>query len=370
MTVGALLDAGADAEVLVHALDSLGTGARFRVEKTSRRGIAASQFVVEGTDSKKHRHLYHIVSMIDGSRLSERARRDAKTVFQVLAEAEAKVHGTEVEKVHFHEVGAVDSIADICGACAAFDQLGVDAIVTSPVNVGSGTVKTEHGVLPVPTPATALLLAGRPVYSRGPALELATPTGAAIAVALSRDFGPLPPMSIERIGYGAGTRDFVEHANVLRVMVGSASSASESTVITVIEANIDDSTPEVLGYAMEQLLEAGALDVTLEALLMKKNRPGSLLRVIAKPEDRERLAALVFQETSTLGVRLYSAERRVEARRMVEVQTSHGTVRVKVAGNGSFAPEYEDCRELARRTGTPLKQILAEANHEYLKTTR
>jgi len=291
-------------------------------------------------------------------------------VFQRLGEAEAKVHDIPLEKVHFHEVGAVDSICDIVGACIAFDLLGVGAIYSSPLNLGSGTAKTEHGVLPVPAPATAELLAGRPVYARGPSVELTTPTGAAIASTLAVEFGPLPPMRITATGYGAGDKDFPEHANVLRVIVGETTGAEESTMVAVLEANIDDSSPQVLGYAMERLLEAGALDVTLESVLMKKNRPGTLVRVIARPEDREALAQLLFAETSTLGLRTYSAERRVKARRLVEVETPHGKVRMKIAENGSFAPEYEDCRKLARTTGVPLKQILAEANLAYLKNIR
>jgi len=246
----------------------------------------------------------------------------------------------------------------------------VDAVYSSPLNVGSGTVKTEHGVLPVPAPATAELLHGKPVYARGPAMELTTPTGAAIASTLAVEFGVMPPTHISATGYGAGDKDFPEHANVLRVMIGEASGAVESTTISVIEANIDDSTPQVLGYAMERLLEAGALDVTLESVLMKKNRQGTLLRVIAKPEDREGLAQIVFAETSTLGLRIYPAERRVKARGIVEVQTSHGKIRIKISENGSFAPEYEDCRKLARETGLPLKEILAEANLAYLKNSR
>lgn len=367
MTVGALVDAGADAAALIAALDSLATGAQFTVEKTKRRGIAASKFHVNGTDSKKHRHLPHIVQMIDGAALSERARANAKLVFQKLGESESSVHGTPIEKVHFHEVGAVDSIADIVGACVALDLLGVEAIVCSPVNVGSGTVNTEHGIMPVPAPATALLLKGKPIYSRGPASELATPTGAAIVTALAGDFGAMPSLRIESIGYGAGDKDFPEHANVLRAMIGESSGARESTMVEVIEANIDDSTPEVLGWAMEKLLDAGALDVTMQALLMKKSRPGTLLRVLARPEDREKLAGLMMTETSSLGVRFYSAERRVQARRIVEVETPHGRARVKVAENGAFAPEYEDCRTLARNTGLPLQQILSEVSQAYTK---
>lgn len=370
MTVGALIDAGADGVALIQTLESLGTGAKFEIEATSRRGIRASKFHVRGGDAKVHRHLKDILGLIDRSAASDRAKQNATAVFERLGEAEAKVHGIPLAKVHFHEVGAVDSISDIVGACAGFDLLGVDAIYSSPLNVGSGTVKTEHGMLPVPAPATAELLVGKPVYARGPAVELTTPTGAAIAVTLAKEFGPLPPVRITATGYGAGDKDFAEHANVLRVLLGETSEARESTTVAVLEANIDDSSPQVLGYAMERLLEAGALDVTLEYVLMKKNRPGTLVRVIAKPEDREALAQMMFAETSTLGLRIYSAERRVQARRILEVETPHGKVRIKIAGDGSFAPEYDDCRELARTTGVPLKQILAEASLAYLNNNR
>ncbi|HLJ46833.1 MAG TPA: nickel pincer cofactor biosynthesis protein LarC [Bryobacteraceae bacterium] len=370
MTVGALLDAGADQAALFAALGSLDTGASFSCEKTKRRGIAASKFTVTGGESKSHRHLPHILDLIEHADLPPRAKQNAARVFQRLGAAEAKVHNVPIEKVHFHEVGAVDSICDIAGACTALELLGIDEIHSSAVNTGSGTVKTEHGVLPVPAPATAELLTGRPVYARGPSVELATPTGAAIVSELAASFGSLPAMRVAAIGYGAGDRDFPEHANVLRVIIGEPSGAAESTSVSVIEANIDDSSPQVLGYAMERLLDAGALDVTLESVLMKKNRPGVLLRVIARPEQAENLAQLIFAETTTLGLRLYTAERRVKARTIVEVATSHGNVRVKVSENGSFAAEYDDCRELARSTGTPLKEILAEAHLAYLKSNR
>ena len=370
MTVGALIDAGADLPSLIEALNSLATNATFRVEKTKRRGMAASKFSVDAVDEKKHRHLHHITGMIEKSALSARARNNALLVFGKLAEAEAAAHGVEIKKVHFHEVGAVDSIADICGACVALDLLDVDVVVTSPVNVGSGTVNTEHGVLPVPAPATARLLLNRPVYSRGPAMELTTPTGAALASALSREFGPMPAMTISAIGYGAGDRDFPEHANILRATIGKLSGAPEATTVAVIEANIDDSTPEVLGYALERLLAAGALDASLEPIYMKKNRPGVLLRVVARPEDRETLAEIVLSETSTLGLRIHSADRRIQSREIVEVVTPHGAVRIKVAGQGGYAAEYEDCRKLALASGVPLRQIVAEANYEYLKNRK
>lgn len=370
MTVGALLDAGADRKALIAGLDSFQTGAAFRVEKTKRRGIAASKFYVDGTDSKKHRHLPQILQMIENSSLPETAKSNASTIFQRLGEAEARVHGVPIEKVHFHEVGAIDSICDIAGTCLGLFLLSIEEVYASPVNVGSGTANTEHGVLPVPTPATADLLAGKPVYSRGPSLELTTPTGAAILAALAKNFGPMPPMKLLSSGYGAGDRDFPEHANVLRVVVGERSGATESVTVSMIEANIDDSSPQVLGYAMERLLAAGALDVTLTPVSMKKNRPGMVLSVIARPEDRERLMALIFAETSTLGVRFHEAERRVKARTIIEIETPHGNVQIKAADDGTFAPEYEDCKRLAAETGLPLRQILDEANQAYRKLIR
>jgi len=370
MTVGALIDAGANAEALTHALGTLSTGAEFRVEKTKRRGIAASKFYVEAGEAKAHRHLSHIVKLIDAGDLSARARENAKAVFEKLGAAEARVHGTSIEKVHFHEVGAVDSICDIVGACVALDLLGVEEVHASAINVGSGTVNTEHGVMPVPAPATADLLAGKPVYARGPAMELTTPTGAALVATLAASVGAMPPMTIAACGYGAGDRDFPEHANVLRAVIGEKTHASESTTVSVMEANIDDASPQVLGYAMERLLEAGALDVTLEPVLMKKSRPGHLLRVIAAPADQESLAQLIFAETTTLGLRLYKAERRVKARGFTEVRTAHGSIRIKTSENGSFAPEYEDCRKIAREQNLPLREVIAEATLAYLKNDR
>jgi uncharacterized protein (TIGR00299 family) protein len=368
MLVGALADAGAPPARIAHDLSMLHTGAEFHFEKTMRCGISAMKFRVSGGATHKHRHLPDILRMIEQAELAGRVKRDAMAVFERLGQAEAAVHQVPVEKVHFHEVGAVDSIADIVGACLALDLLGIQEVHCSAVNTGSGSVKTEHGILPVPAPATAALLAGKPLYARGPEVELTTPTGAAVAVTLATRFGPLPAMLLAATGYGAGDRDFPEHANVLRVMVGEGSSAAEANTVSIIEANMDDMSPQVLGYAMERLMENGALDVSFSPVFMKKNRPGTLLRVIARPEDQEKLAAIVLSETSTLGLRIYPAERRVQARRLVEVATPHGTVRVKVSDTGSYAPEYEDCRKLAIESGVPLKQILAEANMAYWKT--
>ena len=246
----------------------------------------------------------------------------------------------------------------------------VTQIVSAPLNVGSGTASTAHGLLPVPAPATAALLHGKPIYSDGPAVELTTPTGAALAVTLAREFGGLPPLKIAAMGYGAGGYDFPERANVLRVILGEETGAAEATTISVLEANIDDLSPQILAYAMERLLEAGALDVTLQAIEMKKGRPGTLLRVLARPEDREALVQVIFAETSTLGLRTYAADRRVQARHWVDVETPQGKVRMKVSGEGAYAPEFEDCRRLARESGVPLKHVIAEANFAYLKNSR
>jgi len=370
MTVGALVDAGADATLLVDGLRSFGTGAAFEIEKTRRAGIAATKFRVVGGETSRHRHLPQILKMIDGSALPQRAKENAAAVFRRLGEAEARVHGVPVEKVHFHEVGAVDSISDIAGACFALELLGVEAVFSSALNVGSGTVETEHGTLPVPAPATAALLEGKPVFSKGPAMELTTPTGAALAATLATAFGPMPAATILSAGYGAGDRDFPGQANVLRALIANRTSASETVTVSVIEANIDDSSPEVLGYAMERLLEQGALDVTLTSQMMKKQRPGCLLRVIARPADQEMLASLVMRETTTLGVRVYAAERRVQERESVTVATPFGEVRIKTGEGGGFSPEYDDCRRLARECGIPLKQVIAEASYSYLKSTR
>jgi uncharacterized protein (TIGR00299 family) protein len=367
MLVGALADAGASDTVLCGALTSLGTGASFRFEKTKRGGIGATKFHVDGGEQHTHRHLPHILKLIEQAGLPPRVKDNASAVFHRLGEAEARVHQVPVERVHFHEVGAVDSICDIVGACLGFELLGVEEIHSSPLNLGSGTVKMEHGVLPVPAPATAALVEGRPVYARGPEVELTTPTGAALATTLAVRFGTLPAMRIAAAGYGAGSHEFKEQPNLLRVLVGEKTGASEAATVAVIEAHIDDSSPEVLGYALETLIAAGALDAALAPLTMKKGRPGVLLRVLARPEDQEMLAQLVFAETSTLGLRIYQAERRVETRHTVEVETPHGKVRMKVSGQGHFAPEYEDCRKLAIETRTPLKDIIAEANLAYLR---
>jgi uncharacterized protein (TIGR00299 family) protein len=366
MLVAALADAGADRDVITRSLKSLALEGDIAWDNVRRRGMAAAKFRVTLGESSAHRHLSDILQLIDAADLPVPVKSTSAHVFQILGEAEARAHGIAIEKVHFHEIGAVDSICDIVGICLGLYLLNVEKIYCSPINVGSGTVKTEHGVLPVPVPATAQLLQGRPIYSRGPAIELTTPTGAVIVAALAESVSAMPPMKIRSIGYGAGDHDFREHANIVRVMIGEPTSAPEHTTVSVIEASIDDASPQVIAWATEKLLEAGALDALVLAAQMKKNRPGVILQAIAPPEKREELIALIFRETTTLGVRFYSAERRVQTRDWVEVKTVHGAIRVKTAPDG-FAPEYEDARRIAAETGVPLKEILAAAAHEYLK---
>lgn len=390
MTVGALIDAGADAHKLIHGLEHLGLGAKYKATKTVRYGITATKFDVligdqpadhvhhhdhdhdhdhthEQTHDHSHRGLTQILELIDKAKIPAPVKASASRVFQILGEAEASVHGLPIEKVHFHEVGAVDSIADIVGTCYGLHLLKVDEVYSAPINVGSGTVKAAHGMLPVPAPATALLLKGKPIYVDGPAFELTTPTGAAILAALAKGYGNMPSLSISSLGYGAGTKDFSNRANVLRITIGDKLDSVEAQTVLLIEANIDDSSPQVLGYTMDQLFLAGALDVTLTPVLMKKNRAGHILTVVAKQEDKDALSNLILRETTTLGLRISSAERRTLAREFTEVKTPYGPVRIKVTANG-FAPEFDDCQALAREKNVPLKEVLSAANFAYLKT--
>ena len=367
MTVGALVDAGADWQALESALRSLGLEAEYQLEKTKRKGVAASKFSVRFAEQKKHRHLPHVEKIILAGELSDRARANALAVFRRLGEAEAKSHNVPIEKVHFHEVGAIDSISDVVGACVALDLLSVDEVRCSQINVGSGTVETEHGTLPVPAPATAELLKHAPVYAAGPQMELTTPTGAALVSTLAQEFGPLPAVRILSQGFGAGDRDFPQQPNVLRVLIGERTQAAESTTVTMLEANIDDSSPQLLGYTMERLFEAGALDVTLTPVIMKKNRPGTIVSVMAVPETAEQLAGILFAETTTLGIRSYTASRRVLARRFCEIETRYGKIRIKYTDAGAFSPEYDDCRRAALEHNVPLRAVTAEAGDAFRK---
>ena len=369
MTLGALVDAGCRLELLRDGLNGLQVpGWSLSSEKVWKNGMAATFVGVTTEDQTKHRSFAAILEILDKSRLSDTVRKNAAAIFRGLGEAEASVHDVPLEKIHFHEVGAVDAIVDIVGACIGFEALGIRKFACSPVNVGGGTAKMAHGVLPVPAPATAKLLQGRPTYSNGVQRELVTPTGAAIVATLCDQFGPQPPMSVSAIGYGAGSADLAGQPNVLRIMLGETAekvALGFDEEISVIEANLDDMNPQIYGYFLEKALASGALDVYTTPVQMKKNRPGTLLTLLCKPQDTNALISLVFAETTTFGARTYSAQRRTLPRESVNVHTKFGDVRIKLSRvNGSIrhvAPEYEDCRKLATEKNVPLHEVIDEA---------
>jgi len=415
MFLGALVDAGVSPKLLEDAVAALDIGARLAISRVARGGISATKVDVyadgekdlprevfwkqqwqdhaqahshshghehsHGDSREDHDHdhgrgLAEIREIIAKAAISSTAKATAIRIFEALAEAEAAIHNTSVEQVHFHEVGAVDALVDIVCAAVGAESLAVEEWVCSPLNVGGGIVQCAHGTLPVPAPATLKLLQESPVYSSGPQVELVTPTGAAIVKTLSRRFAPFPAMKIEKAGYGAGTRDFPEHPNLLRLTIGEASpsASAPSDQITVLEANLDDLSPQVLAYAMDRLLAEGALDVFSIPVQMKKSRPGALLTVLAKMEDANRLTKLIFAETTTLGVRRREEQRQTLSRRWETVDTTWGPVRIKIASmNGTvsnYAPEYEDCRTLAEAQHVPLRTVLQEAIQQYLRIER
>jgi len=400
MFLGALLDAGLTASVLEETVAALSVGARLEIARVTRSGISATKVDVwvgsekdlpreqvshaheqehahHHHDGHPHRGLKEVREIICHAKVAPAAQERALAIFQALGEAEAKIHNTDVEKIHFHEVGAVDAIVDIVCAAVGSLALGVDEWVCSPLNVGGGTVECAHGRFPVPSPATVELLRGAPVYSSGVDAELVTPTGAAIVKTLCARFASFPAMKIAATGYGAGSRDLPGQPNVVRLTVGetvetqpAASQGIPEDTITVLEANLDDLNPQVFGYVMESLLAKGALDAFGTPVQMKKNRPGMLLTVLSRPEDASRLAMMVFSETTTLGIRMRREHRQTLIRSSVAVQTPWGEVRMKVANlNGSivnYAPEYEDCRRIADQHKIPLKQVMQEATRQYL----
>jgi uncharacterized protein (TIGR00299 family) protein len=370
MTLGALLDAGVELAAVQAGIDSLGLpSCRLVVQEVKKAGFRATQLTVEHEPEHKHRHLHHIEAMIAGSTLNERQRAMARRIFGKLAEAEAKVHGTTVEKVHFHEVGAVDSIADIVGSAIAWDLLGVERIVCSPVPTGAGFIEIAHGRCSIPAPATGELLRGVPLASFDVEGELTTPTGAAIVAALVNEFGPLPSMTVERIGYGAGQKDF-KHPNLLRLLVGETPSGpTTADTIVLLETNLDDTTGEAVGYCIERLWQAGALDVSTMAIAMKKSRPGVLLAVQCRPADAEKLAEIVFRETTALGLRRSTIERMTLARRAVTVSTRFGGIAGIVAalpgGGERFSAEYAACASIAVEKGIALEEVQLAARQAF-----
>jgi pyridinium-3,5-bisthiocarboxylic acid mononucleotide nickel chelatase len=364
MTLAALVDAGVSLDALNAAIGSLGLpGCRLRTAEVKKNGFRATQITVDYEPEHAHRHLSHILAMIDAGQLSPRQKDLARRIFTRLAEAEAKVHGTTVEKVHFHEVGAADSIADIVGAAVGWDMLGVDRIVASPVPTGMGKVRIAHGECSIPAPATAELLRGVPLAESAIEGELTTPTGAAILATLADSFGPLPAMKIERIGYGAGHKDFAERPNILRLLVGKTleAPADDAEQVCVLETNLDDISGEMIGYCTARLWEAGSLDVFTTAIQMKKNRPGVKLTVLCRPEDAAAVEDILFSETTTLGVRRWTVARTVLRRQPHSVTTPWGPVEGKIGwlrdGQPRFAPEFESCRRVAEAHSVPLRDV-------------
>ncbi len=374
MTLGALIDAGVELPALDAKLRRLQLPDwKISAEKVKRGAIFATKVNVETSEHHHHRGLTEILRLIEKANLTPRITERATRIFRRLGEAEAKVHRIDVEKVHFHEVGAVDAIIDIVGAAVGFELLGIDEFACSSLDVGAGSVRTAHGILPVPAPATAELLRGAPTYSSGVAKELVTPTGAAIATTLANRFGEMPAINLQSIGYGAGSADLAERPNVLRLLVGDAVGIEKGerwdAPVSVIEANLDDMNPQLYGYFVEQALSAGALDVFSTSVQMKKNRPGILVTLMCESASVNKLIDLIFRETTTIGVRTHEVRRRTLEREFVPVQTPFGEVRMKVSRmNGTMlnaAPEYEDCRRIAAQKGIPLKQVIALANFHY-----
>jgi len=368
MILGSIIDAGLDPEQLRSELAKLHlTHYELETRKVTKRGIGGSQVTVRIDDDHHHhhhRHIHHIEKIVEASDLDEYVKRLSINIFARLAEAEARVHRTTVEHIHFHEVGAMDAIIDVVGSVAGLFALGVEKVYCSPLHVGTGTVQCAHGTLPVPAPATAELVKGKPVYSTGVEGELLTPTGAAIVTTLSCEFGPMPLMTVEKVGYGAGTSE-PAIPNLLRLIIGESSEELQGydlERVAVAETNIDDMNPQIYDYMIQKMLDMGALDVFLVPMQMKKNRPGTLLTTICTPERIGEFSDFLLKETTTIGLR-WRIDNRVKAHRSIkEVQTKYGPVKIKVAEvNGSTintTPEYEDCKRLALEKKIPLKQVM------------
>ncbi|MFN2512225.1 MAG: nickel pincer cofactor biosynthesis protein LarC [Pyrinomonadaceae bacterium] len=363
MILGAMIAAGVEPRVLLGQLSLLNVhGYSVEVQTVDRSGISATYARVQVPPEHTPRHLGDILKIIHDSKLSDAVKDRAGKVFSRLAEAEARVHNEPVERVHFHEVGALDAIIDVVGAAICFDLAGIERFVCSPLHVGSGSVEMAHGRFPVPPPAVTELLRGAPVYSTDIKGELVTPTGAAIIATVCSEYGPLPTMELQRTGYGAGTRQYEKFPNVLRVLIGETELQTPGAErLWMIETNVDDMSPQVFGHVMARALEMGALDCYFTAIQMKKDRPGVLLSVLCRPEHKESLADMLFAETTTLGVRSYAVERRALERDIVRVETQYGPIDVKVARlNGHVVtemPEYEQCRAAARNASVPLRVV-------------
>jgi hypothetical protein len=371
MILGALIDAGLSPQRLREEFKRLRLpNVHLRVQKVLKRGISGTRVIVEGKSEKgSHRNLKEILGILGRSSLGAEVKEKSEKIFKRIASVEAKIHQVPMEEVHFHELGGLDSVVDIVGAVWGIRQLGIEKIYVSKVNVGAGFVNCEHGLLPVPAPATLSLMEGKPIYSSGVERELLTPTGAAILTTLGSEFGPMPRINVEQIGYGAG-RDDLPHPNLLRLVIGTSESASGKETVAVIETNIDDMNPQLYDYVMERLLAKEVLDVFITPVLMKKNRPGHLLTVICPPGKLPSVAEFLFRETTTLGLRWHEEEREKADREIVDLRTKYGKVPFKLARwEGrivNLSPEYDVCKKLALGRGVPLKEVFEEAKRSAL----
>lgn len=372
MIVGALIDAGASFDELQKQLAGLNVpGYQLKAEKVKKQGFAATKFdvLVDANLPKPHRHLKHVEQIINDSQLSSRVKERAIAIFRRLAMAEAKAHGSTIEKVHFHEVGAIDAIVDVVGTVICLDLLGIEEVRCSPLVVGSGTVMCEHGLMPVPAPGTVGLIEGFPVAASDETGELLTPTGAAILTTLATQFGPTPSMTLQATGCGAGTRDGKTRPNLLRILLGEADSVGQTDEVVVLEANLDDTTGQVIAQAIDRLFEAGALDAFCTPITMKKGRPAVMVTVLAEPASADTLERVLFEETPTFGVRRHLAQRRKLQRQWEPVETPFGTIRIKTGTLGekivSATPEYEECRQAAQAYGVAVREVIEAATAAY-----
>jgi len=366
MILGSLIDAGLSARLLKEELKKLRIPTiHLKVKKVLKSGLSATQVIVEGKSEKKsHRNLKEILRIVERSGVEAKVKERSKEIFKRIASVEANIHQTQMGEVHFHELGGLDSIVDIVGSVWGIQKLGIEKILVSKVNVGGGFVKCEHGILPVPAPATLSLMEGKPIYSSGVERELLTPTGAAILTTLGTEFGSMPPMKVERIGYGAG-RDNLPHPNLLRLIIGTSESSLPRERVTVVETNIDDMNPQFYDYVIEKLLAIEVLEVFITPILMKKNRPGHLLTIICPSEKLPFVTKFLLRETTTLGLRWHEEEREKSDREILSEETKYGKIRFKLARwEGrivNLSPEYDDCKRLALENRVPLKEIFEEA---------
>ncbi len=364
MFLGALIDAGLPLDELRRALGSLPLDHySLEAKKEIRNGLTGTRFIVHQGhgDHHSHRGLKEIREIIQGGALSSSVRQRALRIFEAIAVEEGKIHGCPPEEIHFHEIGAIDSIIDIAGAAFGMEFMGIERLHCSSLPLGTGFIESGHGRIPLPAPATVALLKGAPVYNSGLECEMVTPTGAAIVKEFSASFGPMPPMTIEAVGYGAGTRLLTDRPNLLRILIGKGEAQNRTETVVVMDANLDDTSPEWLGFMMDRLFEAGALDVVFAPIHMKKNRPGVQIQVIGRPQQRDELLDIIFAESTTLGIRYSCSERKVLERARAEIDSPWGRMEVKKVtgpdGSTLFYPEYEVCRRIAREQGLPIREV-------------